>query len=225
MNLKISYLLSCCFFLFSCSPAKENREQPKEVLEIKQDSLSNPKTKVKLFENTKLKIEDSFVLKINADSINAEINPENYEQLPKEVSNKISVSLGKEVVREESKSSKFYKYKTIVINEKMELNLITNGAKFGYNSIFASLINIEQEAVLKSVLIAQNRGDVGDLNIIHSKIICEGNQLILGVYKKYLTDDFLMGNSDGMYKVHHDSLLLYEIKADGMILKAAKSGI
>ncbi len=220
MSLKIIYLLSACFLILGCSTEPKDQEKAKEVLDIKEDTLRTQKPKLAVVKNTTLTIEDYFVLQVSVDSIKGEINAENYEQLAKALSTKVSISLG-----EEYSATKLYKYKTIDFNQKIALELITNGASFGYNSVFATLIDKEQEIVLNSILIAKVSGDVGDVNSIESTIISAEGKLMIGVYKRYITDDFLMGNSEGIYKVHHDSLLLYEVREDGMTLKAAKSGI
>ena len=222
MNKIVCSCLLSCVILFGCKENNSNLLSDKSN-QIVQIETAERKAESKEILSKTLSLETDFTLKVHIDSMKFNTSYDGYNALPLSFANQVRNILREKEIPIEKEYEKFYCFKSITIDENRVLELVSNGAKYGYNAMYAVLIDNQNAKTLSVIPIAKLSGDVGDYNVMETRVIGEAKRLILGVYKKYHTDDFTMGNHEGMYKLHYDSLLIYEVKKDEIDLLEAKS--
>lgn len=213
------------FSLISCSQSKDSNfdksESTATSAQVDSSSIMIPEQKA----NQPLTVGTDFTIQIHPDSMKFSNSYEGYVALSLEIANDIREHLGQKQLEIEQDQDKYYIYKSIIIDQDRSLKIITNGAKFGYNTMYAALVDDSNIALASIIQVGKMRGDVGDSYLVKATIYNNQEKLIIGVYKRYHTDDFTMGRLDGVYKIHHDSLLLYEVTKIDIKLLEAKSGM
>lgn len=224
MKIVLSFV---AIFLFSCNSSNFTETDVIPISGKLNDTVSiNALSPQK--ENTSLiGLNESYFNWVSADSISEEINASNYNQLPLEIIIEIRKSLGFDSTPRDlstlNSSELLYEYKSLQLTDEYQIIIFTTGAKYGYNKIYASLYNNFNNEIIKTILIARSFGDVGDVMKIKTNFLKENDVCVIGVYKRYWTDDLLMGNPNGVYKLHYDSLHIYEFHAGDLLLKSKKN--
>lgn len=147
---------------------------------------------------------------------------ENYTRLDHQLRQEIGKQIGYDSLPPDADFGPMYLFSECIMNDSLTL-VFSLGSLDGIE-MHCSLL--KRNVVQNTVIAAFRYSETTELTTFHSKLVRRKEDVTLGVYKRSVDDEFKMGLLDpSHYIVEYDSLLLYKIQNDSLVLFDKKSGI